>query len=563
MKQTFNITRGLILAAMLGLMVVAGLGMQAQQADTAGLERASQENLYWNVAQVEVELARFLTVLAQYQDAKYRPAADAEPPAIGADTVNDRFNILWSRADVFRAGRIGQRMREIDTEGRIDALFRLLEENDAKITNIDGLSRSELSETIAAFVAFGRELRDLTNVVVRAEERRFADFRSMVRQSSRLTLFASFGAIALAVLLIAVMLYETRRYRIMAEESAALARAAEAAARSKSRFLTMMSHELRTPMNGVLGMLELVRQTPLNEPQQRLIEQAQRSGTQMIGLLGDILDLSDLQDERIEARLEAFSPAALADSLESMLAAEVQRGGLALAISIADGTPDRLEGDLGRLRQIIRHITGYLVDVVGSQRIDIALGWKAGRLRVEVVTVARAPGEAGWQPSDMFQRGEGDYGNFASDALGPMIARGLCAAIGGEITLDSRAEDRIAVVISVPARDAPLVRPALRLDVETGTLALVLRGICGQIGWQVTTADDGPLPVAAIAVETGTGDDRARVSELRRQFPGARMVGIGMPMKPELFDAVCALPPSAAAFRAALEPQADSQRAVS
>jgi len=563
-KQTFNMTRGLILAAMLGLMIVAGLGMQAQQADTDGLERASQENLYWNIAQIEVELARFVVALARFNESKFLqiPGTEGQPP-VDAEFVNNRFNILWSRADVFRAGKIGRRMHEIDHDGRIGELFDLLERNDARIVAVDDLTSPEISAIISEFSAFSGDLRKLTNLVVRAEERRFADFRGMVRESSRLTLFASIGAMVLAVLLIAIMLYETRRYRLMAEESAALARAAEAAAKSKSRFLTMMSHELRTPMNGVLGMLELVRQTPINEPQQRLIEQAQRSGGQMIGLLGDILDLSDLQEDRIDIRRAAFGTPDLAASLEEMLAAEVQRGGLALNVSIRPGTPARLEGDQQRIRQIVRYVVAYLVEVVGSQRIDISIDWADGLLQAEVETIARGSEQPGWRPQDMFERSDGDYGNFASDALGPMIARGLSAAIGGQITLKEHAGDRIAVIVTAPAERVIDIRPRLRIAVSTGTLELVLKSIATQLGWQVWESATDDAPVAAVLVQAGDSDEVARAADLRERHPDARIIGIGMPLVREMFDDVCDLPPSTEAIQGALDMVARQFRAVS
>ena len=62
----------------------------------------------------------------------------------------------------------------------------------------------------------------------------------------------------------------------------------------------MMSHELRTPMNGVLGLIALAKQTGLTDAQKRLIEQAERAGAHMSSLLGDILDFSDLQTDRLE-----------------------------------------------------------------------------------------------------------------------------------------------------------------------------------------------------------------------------------------------------------------------
>jgi signal transduction histidine kinase len=255
-----GITRGLAAVALLGLMVLAVLGFRAQEKDMQSLRASSQEVIYWSTSQGEAELGRFLAALGRF-------ALGA--PDVTAKEVNQRLDIFWSRVELFRQGDVGRRIQSYDSEqGVITELRALLVKHEKSIVNISHDDPLELHrEILADFTAAGKRLRALSMLVLAGEERRLAGSRDAVRSSARLTWIFSMSALVLSLLLIGIMLIETRRYRRMAEESAELAARAEAASRTKSRFLTMMSHELRTPMNGVLGLLALVRQTALNERQ--------------------------------------------------------------------------------------------------------------------------------------------------------------------------------------------------------------------------------------------------------------------------------------------------------
>jgi len=320
-RISIGITRGLAAVALLGLMVLAVLGFRAQEKDMQSLRESGQEIIYWSTSQGEAELGRFLAVLGRF--------ALGEPD-VTAKTVNRRFDILWSRVELFRQGDVGRRIRSYDSElGIIAELRALLGKHEKAILNISRDDPAELQrEILADFTAAGKRLRALSVLVLAGEEARLAGARDAVRSSARLTWIFSMAALVLSLLLIGIMLIETRRYRRMAEESAELAARAEAASRAKSRFLTMMSHELRTPMNGVLGLLALVRQTALNERQIRLIDQADRSGQQMSALLGDILDFSDLQSESLVMAHDMFELRGLARAVEEMFGPIVQREAL-------------------------------------------------------------------------------------------------------------------------------------------------------------------------------------------------------------------------------------------
>src|SRR6266568_4871028 len=122
--------------------------------------------------------------------------------------------------------------------------------------------------------------------------------------------------------------------------------------RAKSQFLAKMSHEIRTPVNGVLGMLELVRQTRLDQKQHRYIATAQRSAEILLGIINEILDISKIEAGKIELEQAAFDLRDVVEDVTETFADLAYGKGLELSCAIPVDLPTAMIGDAGRLRQI-------------------------------------------------------------------------------------------------------------------------------------------------------------------------------------------------------------------
>jgi len=305
---------------------------------------------------------------------------------------------------------------------------------------------------------------------------------------------------------------ERRRALVFAEHSNA----------AKTRFLASVSHELRTPLNGIIGMTQLVAVEPLSALQRQRLDVLRHSAEHLVTVIGDLLDLSRIEFDRIELDAQPTLIAQTVRDVTDLLQPVAEERGLDFEVVFDLGLPAAALMDASRVKQVLHNLIGNALKFTAHGGVGVAVAMTDGHLCFRISDSGEGiPPDAIERIFDAFEQGPSSTAPARSGTgLGLTISRRLARAMGGDVTCrsipgrgttfeftiafrptprtpaprPSLSEELAAAGESAPA---PVPRPGRVLVVEDNEVnALVVRGMLEQMGVNAELAVDGQKALA-------------------------------------------------------------------
>lgn len=276
--------------------------------------------------------------------------------------------------------------------------------------------------------------------------------------------------------IVVVMCYLVLTYRVnsflMEKELEAARIKADAASEAKSKFLATMSHEVRTPLNGILGIVEIMKDTNLSEIQQDYMETVKYSGEALLAILNDILDFSKIEAGKFQFEYIDFNIDRLAHSVVMLMRSRAEEKGLKLSYEIDPDIPKFLNSDPTRLRQVLLNFIGNAIKFTDRGSVTLLIrhitfkkdNEKYIRFEVKDTGIGLSEEARSGLFQEFVQADSSISRKYGGTGLGLAISKNITELMGGKIGVRSSEGEGSTFWFRVPYKSA--TKPDIDLQDE-------------------------------------------------------------------------------------------------
>ncbi len=410
------------------------------------LREESVEGLFYNAFGLSMLAFNAYVFLSYSNGLERRRVADERQLLLGqVELAKSNAELVQSRDEVRQLALIARHAN--DAIMLLDSDMRILWVNDG-LTRMKGYTFDEVVGRNPSD-AFTRPDDD-TDQFDAVIERAFAgepvrtEFPNFTKDGRKIWVEAAFSPVMDENGKLAEMIVTERditEARQRASELADAKERAEAGARAKTAFLATMSHEIRTPMNGVIGMTDILTDSPLTDDQEGCVMTIRSSAEALLKIINDILEYSKLEADKVAILEEPFSLRTCLREASDILRPQAREKGLYLDICHEAPLPDMVLGDSGRLRQILINLLGNAVKFTDTGGVTLSTRARTGgdivdlAIRVQDTGIG-VPPDREHEIFDQFEQADTDTTRrYGGTGLGLSISRQIAERMGGGLRL--------------------------------------------------------------------------------------------------------------------------------